>query len=109
MVLLPQIIQQFASREFALLLCTLPSCRRQNVRNERSAGRSAERRVGKECVSTCRSRWSPYHQKQKTPSHSSHHAISTLHPLRPSPTPPVSSFTTFYNTFSYISSLPSSF
>src|SRR3546814_10795998 len=25
-----------------------------------SAGRSEERRVGKECVSTCRSRWSPY-------------------------------------------------
>src|SRR3546814_4945239 len=24
-------------------------------------GRSAERRVGKECVRTCRSRWSPYH------------------------------------------------
>src|SRR3546814_16603620 len=24
-------------------------------------GRSDERRVGKECVSTCRSRWSPYH------------------------------------------------
>src|SRR3546814_2703089 len=24
-------------------------------------GRSEERRVGKECVSTCRSRWSPYH------------------------------------------------
>src|SRR3546814_10759227 len=24
--------------------------------------RSAERRVGKECVSTCRSRWSPYHK-----------------------------------------------
>src|SRR3546814_14080218 len=24
------------------------------------AGRSEERRVGKECVSTCRSRWSPY-------------------------------------------------
>src|SRR3546814_17271387 len=23
--------------------------------------RSDERRVGKECVSTCRSRWSPYH------------------------------------------------
>src|SRR3546814_8300932 len=23
--------------------------------------RSAERRVGNECVSTCRSRWSPYH------------------------------------------------
>src|SRR3546814_8651365 len=24
-------------------------------------GRAEERRVGKECVSTCRSRWSPYH------------------------------------------------
>src|SRR3546814_19773969 len=28
-------------------------------------GRSEERRVGKECVSTCRSRWSPYNEKQK--------------------------------------------
>src|SRR3546814_10993808 len=27
--------------------------------------RSEERRVGKECVSTCRSRWPPYHKKQK--------------------------------------------
>src|SRR3546814_1300068 len=26
-----------------------------------TGGRSEERRVGKECVSTCRSRWSPYH------------------------------------------------
>src|SRR3546814_4863215 len=25
------------------------------------ANRSEERRVGQECVSTCRSRWSPYH------------------------------------------------
>src|SRR3546814_14678876 len=31
-------------------------CRRRN-----GYGRSEERRVGKECVSTCRSRWSPYH------------------------------------------------
>src|SRR3546814_13453528 len=29
------------------------------------AHRSEERRVGKECVSTCRSRWSPYHSKKK--------------------------------------------
>src|SRR3546814_13043975 len=29
------------------------------------ADRSEERRVGKECVSTCRSRWSPYHYKNK--------------------------------------------
>src|SRR3546814_6061699 len=26
--------------------------------------RSEERRVGKECVRTCRSRWSPYHYKK---------------------------------------------
>src|SRR3546814_3696274 len=26
-----------------------------------TGSRSEERRVGKECVSTCRSRWSPYH------------------------------------------------
>src|SRR3546814_15925520 len=28
-------------------------------------GRSEERRVGKECVSTCRSRWSTYHEKKQ--------------------------------------------
>src|SRR3546814_3372783 len=27
---------------------------------QESSGRSEERRVGNECVSTCRSRWSPY-------------------------------------------------
>src|SRR3546814_13107541 len=27
--------------------------------------RSAERRVGKECGRTCRSRWCPYHEKKK--------------------------------------------
>src|SRR3546814_13526033 len=31
------------------------------VENTVAAWRSEERRVGKECVSTCRSRWSPYH------------------------------------------------
>src|SRR3546814_11861766 len=31
--------------------------------------RSEERRVGKECVSTCRSRCSPYHSKKKTKAH----------------------------------------
>src|SRR3546814_14040293 len=33
------------------------------------AGRSEERRVGKECVSTCSSGWSPYLQKTKEPTH----------------------------------------
>src|SRR3546814_12666157 len=34
----------------------LPMYRRARL----GVGRSEERRVGKECVSTCRSRWSPY-------------------------------------------------
>src|SRR3546814_4449701 len=29
--------------------------------SDKLGNRSEERRVGKECVSTCRSRWSPYH------------------------------------------------
>src|SRR3546814_20001414 len=42
----------------------------QRVRTERvdqteRIDRSEERRVGKECVSTCRYRWSPYHSKQQ--------------------------------------------
>src|SRR3546814_20190981 len=42
---------------------------RQNialVRRKTETKRSEERRVGKECVSKCRSRWSPYHSKKKT-------------------------------------------
>src|SRR3546814_11871964 len=36
-------------------------------------GRSEERRVGEECVSPCRSRWSPYHSKKHlTPAHYDH-------------------------------------
>src|SRR3546814_13070693 len=31
------------------------------AQTNKAAGRSEERRVGKECVSTCRSRWSPSH------------------------------------------------
>src|SRR3546814_14566225 len=33
-------------------------------RRDVAAIRSEERRVGKECVSTCRSRWWPYHYKK---------------------------------------------
>src|SRR3546814_17690825 len=39
--------------------------------------RSEERRVGKECVSTCRSRWSPYHSKKK------YHQITLLTSIKP--------------------------
>src|SRR3546814_7656708 len=40
--------------------CPLPPPRAPS-RSPTRPGRSEERRVGKECVSTCRSRWSPYH------------------------------------------------
>src|SRR3546814_5458343 len=33
----------------------------KRTRDEIRSIRSEERRVGKECVSTCRSRWAPYH------------------------------------------------
>src|SRR3546814_1125919 len=33
----------------------------KDYRRSKRERRSEERRVGKECVSTCRSRWSPYH------------------------------------------------
>src|SRR3546814_14584870 len=38
--------------------------------------RSEERRVGKECVSTCRSRWSPYHSKKQKRKRNTHHSQS---------------------------------
>src|SRR3546814_11187316 len=41
-----------------------------------SAHRSEERRVGKECVSTCRSRWSPDHEKKKTTHNKLHHTYT---------------------------------
>src|SRR5881409_1722382 len=40
-----------------------------------TALRSEERRVGKECSLTCRSRWAPHHEKKKQRRH---------HPVRPS-------------------------
>src|SRR3546814_18669956 len=49
-------------------LWAIAHCMQQQVANASSARRpvrSEERRVGKECVSTCRSRWSPNHEKKK--------------------------------------------
>src|SRR3546814_18086231 len=41
--------------------------------------RSEERRVGKECVSTCRSRWSPYHyKKNKMIAQTTRHKLTNL-------------------------------
>src|SRR3546814_13953423 len=43
-------------------LVTMQPSRREVVTlTAQKGGRSEERRVGKECVSTCSSRWSPYH------------------------------------------------
>src|SRR3546814_11981287 len=39
--------------------------------------RSEERRVGKECVSTCRSRWSPYTAKTKLVNKQTKHSTFT--------------------------------
>src|SRR3546814_14233902 len=50
-----QLLRQLAARH-----AVLPS-----PNHHRFKTRSEERRVGKECVSTCRSRWSPYHEKKK--------------------------------------------
>src|SRR3546814_5783098 len=55
------------SRRVDRVLGRVPDGDRQGARlvRGRRVGRnrvkSEERRVGKECVSTCRSRWSPYH------------------------------------------------
>src|SRR3546814_20749191 len=38
------------------------------AKTEAEDRRSEERRAGKGCVSTCRSRWSPYHYKKKSES-----------------------------------------
>src|SRR3546814_20461696 len=44
-----------------------------------SLTRSEERRVGKEYVSTCKSRWSPYTYKKKMNTLTHHHEFNTQH------------------------------
>src|SRR3546814_14889166 len=65
---IPAIIKRFrnAAYRIALLLpqsqrAECAKCGAYSLLERRFASRSEERRVGKECVSTCRSRWSPYH------------------------------------------------
>src|SRR3546814_12805852 len=47
------------------LTCQVCTCHRTGVETE--ALRPEERRVGKECVRQCRSRWSPHHNNKKKP------------------------------------------
>src|SRR3546814_20238659 len=50
-----------AINEVSLLRETRQTAKLEVTLNGRIVLRSEERRVGQECVSTCRSRWSPYH------------------------------------------------
>src|SRR3546814_13388569 len=50
----PVLRRRTVNRDWAL-------CRMFRLMKDLTAARSEERRVGKECVSTCRSRWSPCH------------------------------------------------
>src|SRR3546814_17267443 len=51
----PRVVQQFGKG------ARLPLGGEREIPSIADRLRSEERRVGKECVSTCRSRWSPYH------------------------------------------------
>src|SRR3546814_20483004 len=64
-----------ASAQFAAMLGVQPlrGLRGRVVAQPGEQPRSEERRVGKECVSTCRSRWSPYPYKTKTHQKSQQH------------------------------------
>src|SRR3546814_12029970 len=50
----------YSIADIACFPWTIPH-KAQGIDLARFPHRSEERRVGKECVSTCRSRWSPYH------------------------------------------------
>src|SRR3546814_17801356 len=52
---------RFSEMEHLLKECGVTSVSGVTLDIGVSSMRSEERRVGKECVSTCRSRWSPYH------------------------------------------------
>src|SRR3546814_16491312 len=52
-------------RVFEINQAAAALARRAAEEAKAESGRSEESRVGKECVSTCTSRWSPYHTKKK--------------------------------------------
>src|SRR3546814_20597903 len=56
-----QINAQAGTRRIAGQECSIVEL----IPNDNHRNRSEERRVGKECVSTCRYRWSRYHYKTK--------------------------------------------
>ena len=57
-------VQEFAGpaqRQLALCFRAMGPSHREWLATRLHDGRSEERRVGKECIPPCRSRWSPYH------------------------------------------------
>src|SRR3546814_20209252 len=60
-VLLPNFFRRIAMTLPLLRLAEIPD----TAARENAERRSEESRVGKECVRTCRSRWSTYHYKKK--------------------------------------------
>src|SRR3546814_18331474 len=54
-------LRMFAVAGLVVLICQIFLGGWTSTNYAALACRSEERRVGKECVSTCRSRWSPYH------------------------------------------------
>src|SRR3546814_19980508 len=61
---LVRVMQRLDSREHQVLDAVLHEGTLEVLADD-NLERSEERRGGKECVSTCRSRWAPYHKKKK--------------------------------------------
>src|SRR3546814_15568963 len=61
-------VAPFRPKRVALVQTMLPGMKAR-IFDKTVETRSEERRVGTECVSTCRSRWSPSHYKKKTYNH----------------------------------------
>src|SRR3546814_10762439 len=59
--LMPSRLTRFCSTWSRIAPSTTPTIVPSPPRREHPPSRTEERRVGKECVRTCRSRWSPYH------------------------------------------------
>src|SRR3546814_1350592 len=56
----------FGGQPYAGTFGEIVPCESLSLGGVQALERSEERRVGKECVSTCRSRWSPYNSNTKT-------------------------------------------
>src|SRR3546814_12377619 len=67
-------IRTASSMSWVTITTVLPSSR-WSLRN-----RTEERRVGKECVRTCRYRWPPYHSPKNYQRHPIHHYYIHSHP-----------------------------